>query len=80
MEELIITLSARLNGRSGFRARAGHSVHDMLCAARLPCACSSCGGLVPPHIPTDTGTTVPPDVSDLDHEPISVGEIGDNPF
>ena len=44
--ELVMTLSARLNGRRGFRAKAQHSMHEMLTSAGVPCRCSSC------HIPT----------------------------
>jgi hypothetical protein len=38
----LMTLNGRLNGKTGFRAKAGHSVHDMLIAAGLPCACKEC--------------------------------------
>jgi hypothetical protein len=75
LEELIITLSARLNGRSGFRARAGHSVHDMLCAARLPCACARCAKTAPvPH------ADALPDVSDAPTEMVTAGVTENEPF
>ena len=42
LDQLIMTLEARLNGAEGFRAAAGDSVHDMRTAARLRCTCSKC--------------------------------------
>lgn len=41
-EQLLMTISARLNGKDGFRAKAGHSVHDMLKGVGLPCNCAKC--------------------------------------
>ena len=40
--QLLMTLSARLNGKNGFRARAGHSMHDMYVGVGLLCACKGC--------------------------------------
>lgn len=42
LEQLIMTLSARLNGATGLRNQAGHSLHDMRLAAGLPCRCKRC--------------------------------------
>ena len=42
MEQLLWTVNARLNGKNGYRAKAGHSMHDMYMAAGLPCACRWC--------------------------------------
>ena len=42
MEQLLWTVNARLNGKNGYRAKAGHSMHDMYTAAGLPCACRAC--------------------------------------
>jgi len=42
LEQLKFTLSGRLNGKDGFRAKAGHSVHDMRTLADLPCRCARC--------------------------------------
>jgi hypothetical protein len=42
IQQLIMTLSARLNGATGLRAKAGHTVHDMRILAGLPCKCSRC--------------------------------------
>ena len=42
LEQLVMTVAQRLNGKSGFRAKAGHSMHDMLTSAGLPCACKAC--------------------------------------
>lgn len=41
-EQLLMTINARLNGKDGYRAKAGHSVHDMLVNVGLPCTCSRC--------------------------------------
>ncbi len=41
-EGLLMTLAARLDGRTGFRKRAGHSVHDMRIKAGLQCSCRIC--------------------------------------
>jgi len=41
-EQLMMTVNARLNGKHGFRARASHSMHDMLTGVGLPCACRAC--------------------------------------
>ena len=47
MEQLLWTVNARLNGKNGYRAKAGHSMHDMYISAGLPCACKACltGGI-----------------------------------
>ena len=37
------TLSGRLNGADGFRAQAGHSLHEMKTLAGVPCTCKACG-------------------------------------
>lgn len=42
LERLVMRLSALLNGKNGYRKAAGHSLHDMLLAAGLPCHCSGC--------------------------------------
>jgi hypothetical protein len=42
LEQLVMTVARVLNGKTGFRARAGHSMHDMLTSAGLPCACKAC--------------------------------------
>jgi hypothetical protein len=75
LEELIITLSGRLNGRTGFRAKARHSVHDMLLAARLPCACARCAKTAP--VPPADAL---PDVSDAPTEMVTAGVTENEPF
>lgn len=42
IEQLVMTVAQRLNGKNGFRATAGHSMHEMLASAGLPCACKAC--------------------------------------
>ena len=42
MEQLLWTVNARLNGKTGYRAKAGHGMHDMYMAAGLPCWCKAC--------------------------------------
>jgi len=42
LERVMKTLNARVNGKTGFRASAGDSVHDMLVAAGLKCFCKLC--------------------------------------
>ncbi len=42
MEQLLWTVNQRLNGKTGYRASAGHSMHDMYMAAGLPCWCKRC--------------------------------------
>jgi hypothetical protein len=42
MEQLLWTINARLNGKTGHRAKAGHSMHDMYLTAGLPCWCKRC--------------------------------------
>lgn len=42
LDQLIMTLSRALNGNTGFRNQAGHTLHDMLNAAGLRCACKRC--------------------------------------
>ena len=41
LRRLLMTLSQRLNGRGGFRSRAGHTLHEMRLAAGVPCDCAS---------------------------------------
>jgi hypothetical protein len=67
LEELIITIMGRLNGRTGFRAKAGHSVHEMLAMAGVPCACATCR-------PTDAQATPRParPVQPAEPEPVEV--------
>lgn len=42
LEQALMTLSGRVNGKSGFRHLAGHSMHDMRTRAGLPCNCLQC--------------------------------------
>jgi len=42
LEGLIWTLEARINGKKGFRATAGHSLHEMRMLAGVACNCSAC--------------------------------------
>ena len=42
LEQLLMTLSARLNGKTGLRNKAGDSLHDMRIKAGLECACRLC--------------------------------------
>ena len=42
VRQLIMTLERGLNGRNGFRARAGDSGHAMLTKAGLKCGCAEC--------------------------------------
>lgn len=42
LEQIVMTLSRELNGKRGWRAKAGDSIHEMLTAAGLPCACKEC--------------------------------------
>ena len=42
MTQLLWTVNARLNGKTGYRAKAGHSLHDMLTGVGLPCGCKRC--------------------------------------
>jgi hypothetical protein len=42
LEQFLWTINGRLNGKRGFRARAGDSVHDMRTKAGLECGCSEC--------------------------------------
>lgn len=42
LDHLRITLTARLNGRTGLRAQAGDTVHDMCTKAGVLCACEPC--------------------------------------
>lgn len=42
LQQLIMTLGRAVNGKNGYRARAGDSVHDMLLKAGLKCGCKQC--------------------------------------
>ncbi len=42
LDKLIMDLSRALNGKRGFRATAGDSLHDMNLKAGLQCGCSAC--------------------------------------
>jgi hypothetical protein len=42
LDQVVMTLSRALNGKNGFRAKAGHSIHEMLIRAGLECACREC--------------------------------------
>ncbi len=42
LEQLKMTLAGRIGGKDGFRAKAGHSVHDMRTKAGLKCRCKAC--------------------------------------
>ena len=54
-EEILMTIAARLNGKGGFRARAGHGMHDMYQAAGLPCPgnCRRCQATATPPAPVE---------------------------
>lgn len=41
LEQLLMTLERALNGKHGFRARAGDSLHDMKLKAGVKCYCAS---------------------------------------
>ena len=53
MEQLLWTVNARLNGKNGYRAKAGYSMHDMYLAAGLPCACKRCLDAKKPRLPAE---------------------------
>lgn len=40
--QMVMTLSARLNGRDGFRNRAAHTLHEMKTLAGVKCYCKPC--------------------------------------
>lgn len=42
LDQLRMTLTARLNGHHGMRSKHGHSVHDMCALAQVTCACEAC--------------------------------------
>lgn len=42
LDQLRMTLTARLNGRTGMRVEHGESVHDMCSRAGVTCACEAC--------------------------------------
>lgn len=42
LDQLRMTLTARLNGRTGYRSRQGHTIHEMCTRAGVPCACDPC--------------------------------------
>lgn len=42
LDQIVMTLSARLNGKHGYRAQAGDTLHDMNVAAGLQCNCKEC--------------------------------------
>lgn len=42
LEQLMMTLARCINGKTGLRAKAGHSMHDMYVAASIPCHCKLC--------------------------------------
>lgn len=42
LEQFRRTLNARINGKTGLRNQAGHSLHDMRLKAGLVCGCSIC--------------------------------------
>lgn len=42
LDQLRMTLTARLNGRTGMRSAYGESVHDMCGRAGVTCACEAC--------------------------------------
>lgn len=44
LDQLRMTLNARVNGRNGFRAKDGHTVHEMATKAGVVCYCEACRG------------------------------------
>lgn len=42
LEQLLMTITRAVNGKSGFRNQAKHSLHDMYMLADLPCGCRIC--------------------------------------
>lgn len=42
LDQLRMTLNARINGRNGFRAKAAHTVHEMATKAGVVCYCDDC--------------------------------------
>jgi len=63
MEQLLWTVNARLNGKSGYRAKAGHSMHDMYMAAGLPCWCKRCVSKSNSAAPASAGEPLIPPIN-----------------
>lgn len=42
IQTLRMTIWARINGATGMRSQAGHSLHDMRVLAGVPCHCRAC--------------------------------------
>lgn len=78
LEELIITIMGRINGRTGFRAKAGHSVHQMLKLAGVPCNCTLCCSIDAPR-PRPPARAVQSIVPDPEPVEVAAGD-GNEPF
>jgi bacterioferritin-associated ferredoxin len=42
LEQLLMTVNQRINGKTGLRNKAGHTIHEMRTAAGLQCSCRDC--------------------------------------
>lgn len=72
LEQLVMSVARVLNGKTGFRSRAGHSMHDMLTSAGLPCGCRKCVG--------SGRVFLAPAVAEIDPQPEEVSAEADCPF
>ena len=86
-QQLLMTINARLNGKDGYRAKAGHSVHDMLVNVGLPCSCRQCtkaalagslapAAIIPPIAPVTEPVAVEQD-PELEPAAVADPELGD---
>lgn len=59
-QQILYTLTARLNGKTGFRAKAGHTLHQMHQLAGMPCAesCRACRATITPPAPVEPALPV----------------------
>lgn len=65
VKQLLMTLSAMLNGKDGLRAQAGHSVHTMRTMAGLDCQSAECTQPTV-RVVTSAPTSEPVEVTDED--------------
>jgi hypothetical protein len=59
LDQLVMTISARLNGKTGLRNKAGHTLHEMRTLAGLSCGCAACARGAALVSPVDAGVEEP---------------------
>lgn len=79
LDHLRITLAARLNGRTGFRATSGDDLHQMCAKAGVTCSCNHC--TTARDVASQARRSTPRSTPHTQHAPEAVAaDVANEPF